>query len=100
MSKSNLEWQQGPNHDQKPPLSLKNVYVNYGTRKGNVQAVRGVTLDLYAGESLALIGESGSGKTTLGLAIVRLLASTAKVEPGTIIYRRDQREVDVLKLST
>lgn len=82
-----------------PPLSLKNVYVNYNTRRGPVQAVRGVTLDLHSGESLALIGESGSGKSTLGLAIVRLLASTAKVAPGEIIYRRDGREVDVLNLN-
>ena len=80
------------------PLSLENVHVNYQTRGGNVQAVRGVTLDLLSGESLALIGESGSGKTTLGLAIVKLLAETALVAPGSITYRRNGNIVDVLKL--
>lgn len=95
---STLQWHQSSTN-AKPPLSLQNVHIHYRTRKGSVQAVRGVTLDLYPGESLALIGESGSGKTTLGLAIVQLLASTAKVTPGQIIYRRDGREVDVLQLT-
>ncbi|MCB0186212.1 MAG: ATP-binding cassette domain-containing protein, partial [Caldilineaceae bacterium] len=86
MSQVNLNWHQESKTAGQPPLSLRNVHINYRTRKGNVQAVRGINLDLHAGESLALIGESGSGKTTLGLGIVRLLADTAEVKPGEIIY--------------
>jgi peptide/nickel transport system ATP-binding protein len=68
------------------------------SKRGAVQAVRGVSLDLQSDESLALIGESGSGKTTLGLAVVRLLAKTARVTKGNIVYRRDGLEIDVLRL--
>ncbi len=83
---------------RQPPLSLRNVHIIYPTRKGAVQAVRGVDLDLRAGESLSLIGESGSGKTTLGLGIVRLLAKTARMTQGQIIYRRDDQEIEVNRL--
>ena len=78
-----------------PPLTLRNVHIVYKTRKGNVQAVRGIDLDLRPGESLALIGESGSGKTTLGLGIVRLLVKTAEISEGDIVYRRNDTAVDV-----
>jgi peptide/nickel transport system ATP-binding protein len=98
MAKPALDWQTREQGDGRPPLTLENVHVSYKTRRGSVQAVRGVSLDLLAGESLALIGESGSGKSTLGLAIVRLLPETASVSPGVILYRRDGREVDVLLL--
>ncbi len=83
---------------EKPPLSLRNVHIMYQSRKGAVNAVRGVDLDLRAGESLSLIGESGSGKTTLGLGVVRLLVKTARVTQGEIIYRRDGLEMDVSQL--
>ncbi len=87
-----------PSATAQPPLSLRNVHIVYPSRKGAVQAVRGVDLDLRAGESLSLIGESGSGKTTLGLGIVRLLAKTAQMPQGSILYRRDGQEIEVNRL--
>lgn len=100
---TNLDWNQtgdGRSEQQaRSPLILHNLHVNYFTRRGQVQAVRGVDLEIGAGESIALIGESGSGKTTLGLAIVRLLVKAARVTQGDVLYYRDGREINVLELS-
>ncbi|MGQ0548522.1 MAG: ABC transporter ATP-binding protein [Armatimonadota bacterium] len=77
-----------------PVLSFKDLTVGYRTRGGVIPAVRRVTVDLYPGETLGLIGESGSGKTTLALAALRLLPPSASVEAGKILYQGD-RTVDV-----
>jgi peptide/nickel transport system ATP-binding protein len=81
-------------------LSVRDLWVEYRSRRGLVQAVRGVSFDLRKGESLALIGESGSGKTTLSLALIRLLTRSALVRQGAMTYRRrDGKDVSVLSLS-
>jgi peptide/nickel transport system ATP-binding protein len=73
--------------------------VEYRTGAGStVQAVRGIDLDLYPGESLALVGESGCGKTTFGLGLLRLLPRLGSAS-GSVTFRRpDGTVVDVLGL--
>jgi peptide/nickel transport system ATP-binding protein len=80
-------------------LSVENLWVEFQTPAGQMQAVRGATLDIHAGESVALIGESGSGKTTMGLALLRLLTRTAQVTKGRALFRTgDGRILDILSL--
>jgi peptide/nickel transport system ATP-binding protein len=53
---------------------------------GNLQLVDGVTLDVRAGEVVALVGESGSGKSLTALSIIGLLADALKVTGGSINF--------------
>ncbi len=62
-------------------LAVEGLNVWFGSPRGRqVHAVRGIDLELDAGESLGLVGESGSGKTTTALALLGLLPPSATVE--------------------
>jgi oligopeptide/dipeptide ABC transporter ATP-binding protein len=62
-----------------PLASLRGLTVHFPGRGGGVQAVRGVDLDLAAGQVTTLIGESGSGKSTVLLALAGLLPGRARI---------------------
>jgi oligopeptide/dipeptide ABC transporter ATP-binding protein len=61
-----------------PLLDIRNLQVEFATRSGLVTAVAGVTLDVHAGECLAVVGESGSGKSQLFLAALGLLPENGR----------------------
>jgi peptide/nickel transport system ATP-binding protein len=65
---------------------IRDLSVRYQRNGAEVTALRGISLDVVAGERLAIIGESGSGKSTLALAIAGLLPGSAKVG-GRIDWR-------------
>ncbi|TDW30892.1 ABC transporter ATP-binding protein [Cryobacterium psychrophilum] len=69
-----------------PLLQIRDLEVGFQTQRGLVPAVRGVSLSLYAGQTLAIVGESGSGKTTTAQAIINLLAGTGNVTAGEILF--------------
>jgi peptide/nickel transport system ATP-binding protein len=56
-----------------PILRIRDLRVSFPTDDGDVQAVRGIDLDVGAGELLAVVGESGSGKSVTMLAVMGLL---------------------------
>lgn len=60
------------NNDKEVLLSLKDVQVTFNNGHKKFVAVKGVSFDIYKGETFALVGESGSGKTTIGRAIMRI----------------------------
>ena len=59
--------------EKKKILSISNLSTCFKTDLGVVTAVDDVSFDLFAGETLALVGESGCGKTVTGKSIMRLL---------------------------
>ena len=76
-------------------LEVKDLRVSFKTDDGKVQAVRGVSFDVYKGETLCIVGESGSGKSVSSKAIMGILANNSIVEGGSIIYKGE----DLLKVS-
>ena len=83
-----------------PILSVRDLSIAYRTgRREKVTAVSGVDLDLYQGQSLALVGESGCGKTTLGLGLLRLLPKLGEITSGSLRYRlKDGTHADLLTM--
>jgi peptide/nickel transport system ATP-binding protein len=67
-------------------LDLEGLNVTFATPRGNLKAVRDVSIQLPKGESLGVVGESGSGKTVLSRATMGLLPSTA-TRTGSIKFR-------------
>lgn len=67
-------------------LNIRDLDITFSTTAGTVHAIRGINIDLYKGETVAIVGESGSGKSVTMKAAMGILASNAKVEKGTIEF--------------
>lgn len=65
----------------------------------DVSAVRDVSFQMHAGETMALVGESGSGKSVTALALLRLLPASGRMTAGVVEWRgRDVAGLDAARL--
>ena len=90
------------NPTQQPVIDVTNLAIAYGTRHGEVRAVRDVSFSIKRGETLGLVGESGCGKSTIAYGLVGYLGRNGKVAAGDIIFQGhslvNQSEEDLRKL--
>ena len=89
---------QNENKDRKVLLEVRDVKQYFPVKKTKlrekqryVRANDGITLDIYEGETLGLVGESGCGKSTLGRTILQLYPQTH----GDIIYHKDGKAINL-----
>ncbi|MBG9656299.1 ABC transporter ATP-binding protein [Cytobacillus firmus] len=69
-------------------LEVKDLNVTFTTYGGEVQAVRGVSFDLFKGETLAIVGESGCGKSVTSQSIMRLIPSPpGRIADGAVLFK-------------
>ncbi len=74
-----------------PLLSIRDLAVSFSMPGHDVEAVRGVSLDIAKGETLALVGESGSGKSVTALSILQLLPYPVARHPGgSILFQGEE----------
>lgn len=67
-------------------LSVNNLRISFRSDHGIVHAVRGVSFDLYKGETLCIVGESGSGKSVTSKTIMGILPASSIIEEGSIFF--------------
>ena len=58
-------------------LSVRDLKVAFGSHRHRFEAVKGVSFDVYKGETFGIVGESGSGKTTIGRSVIRVYPATS-----------------------
>lgn len=91
--------------DRERILKIRDLNISFKTDNGNVKAIRGVNLDLYKGETIAIVGESGSGKSVTTKAIMGIMASNGTIDSGTIDYvwydeyTGERQERDIVQMS-
>ncbi len=78
----------------KPILDAQDIYTYFYTESGVVEALDGVSFDVYQGEPVGIVGESGCGKTVTAKSTLRILDKNGKTVAGKILYKG----VDLLAL--
>ena len=76
--------------NKKVLLSVKDLHVKFRVRGRILSAIRGISLDFYENESVAIVGESGSGKSVFTKTFAGMLETNGFIDEGSIIFSDDE----------
>ena len=76
--------------EKKVLLSVKDLYVKFRVRGRVLTAIRGVSLDIYENESIAIVGESGCGKSVLTKTFAGMLDNNGFIDHGGIYFHDEE----------
>ncbi len=85
--------------EKKVLLSVRDLDVKFKVRGRTLTAIRGISLDIYENESIAIVGESGSGKSVFTKTFAGMLDSNGFIDNGSIIFNDDELADTVVKLN-
>ena len=85
--------------DKKVLLSIKDLEVKFRVRGRILTAIRGISLDIYENESIAIVGESGSGKSVFTKTFSGMLDSNGYISNGQISYNDEELADTVVELT-
>ena len=84
-----------------PLLDIKDLTVEFSTRRGIVKAVQHINIEVAKGETLAIVGESGSGKSVTSFAVMRILDRAGRIAEGSVMFSGvDVRAADDARCAT
>src|SRR3954464_11798570 len=69
-----------------PLLEIRDLTVEFATRRGTVKAVQHVDISVAKGETLGIVGESGSGKSVTSFAVMRILDRAGRIAEGSVSF--------------
>src|SRR6266581_7020462 len=69
-----------------PLLDVKDLTVEFSTRRGIVRAVQHVNVTIAKGETVGIVGESGSGKSVTSFAVMRILDRAGRIAEGAVMF--------------
>ncbi len=86
--------------DKKVLLSVRNLHVKFRVRGRVLTAIRGIDLDIYENESIAIVGESGSGKSVLTKTFAGMTDSNGFIDQGRLILNDPELAETYVKLTS
>ena len=76
--------------DKKVLLSIKDLKIKFQVRGRTLTAIRGISLDIYENESIAIVGESAAGKSVFTKTFAGMLDTNGYISEGSIIFNDDE----------